>query len=505
MNMTIQIRRGTSEQWAASSRILKQGEIALDTTLNKIKFGNGTSLWAALPFTNVLPSEIYELSQDAVAQAIAAGTHSHISVSYDDLTNSISFSTNPEVVLSSGLTDTLGDYLTLSEFESLKDEPDGIPTLDSNGLIRDEEISTSIARVASPTFTGTVGGITKDMVGLGSANNTSDLDKPISTATQSALDLKAPLNSPIFTGTVVIPEETINSSDLHWEHYSSEADLPSAALKHGMFAHVHGTGAAYYAHSGSWYKLAKVVDPSFTGTLNAENISVSGNLVVNGTSTTVNATELAVADSLIKLSKDQYTTDVLDIGIYGAYGSASNNQENHPHSGLVRDASDSKWKLISSGPEPVSNVLDFTNVVYDTLKLGGLELTGTASGITKSMVGLGNVDNTSDAQKYLQEYLSDSTQSRTISSATDKFKVIEFSNAGAISVTIPNDTQDGGWQIGSSVEIRQIGDGQITVGKDAAVTLDSPESQVKTRVKWSSLFLEKRAANRWLLTGDTTA
>ena len=37
--------------------------------------------------------------------------------------------------------------------------------------------------------------------------------------------------------------------------YSSEGDLPSASSYHGMFAHVHGTGRAYYAHAGNWLKL----------------------------------------------------------------------------------------------------------------------------------------------------------------------------------------------------------------------------------------------------------
>jgi hypothetical protein len=46
------------------------------------------------------------------------------------------------------------------------------------------------ADLASPTFTGTVSGITKAMVGLGNVDNTSDANKPISTATQTALDLK---------------------------------------------------------------------------------------------------------------------------------------------------------------------------------------------------------------------------------------------------------------------------------------------------------------------------
>lgn len=46
------------------------------------------------------------------------------------------------------------------------------------------------ADLASPTFTGTVGGITKSMVGLGNVDNTTDAAKPISTATQTALNAK---------------------------------------------------------------------------------------------------------------------------------------------------------------------------------------------------------------------------------------------------------------------------------------------------------------------------
>jgi microcystin-dependent protein len=57
------------------------------------------------------------------------------------------------------------------------------------------------ANLANPTFTGTVAGITKTMVGLGSVDNTTDASKPISTAQQTALNLKAPLASPALTGT----------------------------------------------------------------------------------------------------------------------------------------------------------------------------------------------------------------------------------------------------------------------------------------------------------------
>ncbi len=61
------------------------------------------------------------------------------------------------------------------------------------------------APIASPTFTGTVGGITKDMVGLANVDNTTDANKPVSTATQTALNLKANLASPTLTGTPLAP------------------------------------------------------------------------------------------------------------------------------------------------------------------------------------------------------------------------------------------------------------------------------------------------------------
>ena len=37
--------------------------------------------------------------------------------------------------------------------------------------------------------------------------------------------------------------------------YNALSDLPNATTYHGMFAHVHTEGAAYYAHAGNWVKL----------------------------------------------------------------------------------------------------------------------------------------------------------------------------------------------------------------------------------------------------------
>ena len=38
--------------------------------------------------------------------------------------------------------------------------------------------------------------------------------------------------------------------------FSQTSNLPNASTYHGMFAHVHATGAAYFAHAGNWVRLA---------------------------------------------------------------------------------------------------------------------------------------------------------------------------------------------------------------------------------------------------------
>ena len=69
----------------------------------------------------------------------------------------------------------------------------------------DSKVDTHIARVDNPH------GVTKAQVGLGNANDTSDADKPISIATQSALDLKANADNAALTGIPTAPTATVGT------------------------------------------------------------------------------------------------------------------------------------------------------------------------------------------------------------------------------------------------------------------------------------------------------
>ena len=71
------------------------------------------------------------------------------------------------------------------------------------------------AAVASENYTdGVVAALTKSSVGLGNIDNTSDASKPVSTATQTALDLKANLAGATFSGDVTVETNLIVDGNL---------------------------------------------------------------------------------------------------------------------------------------------------------------------------------------------------------------------------------------------------------------------------------------------------
>ena len=55
--------------------------------------------------------------------------------------------------------------------------------------------------------------------------------------------------------------------------FPTESDLPDASTYHGMFAHVHATGAGYFAHAGSWVKLANAGDLGSGGATSLDELS----------------------------------------------------------------------------------------------------------------------------------------------------------------------------------------------------------------------------------------
>jgi len=92
------------------------------------------------------------------------------------------------------------------------------------------------------------------------ANITANTSSLVSVATTAGNAM--PKAGGTFTGAIDMGSNNITTTGkvLFSNVYSLEGDLPSASTYHGMFAHVHGTGAAYFAHGGNWIKLANDSD-----------------------------------------------------------------------------------------------------------------------------------------------------------------------------------------------------------------------------------------------------
>jgi hypothetical protein len=367
-----------------------------------------------------------------------------------------------------------------------------------------------------------VGALTKSSVGLANVDNTSDANKPVSTATQTALDLKAPLADPTFTGTV--SGVTKSHVGLGNVDNTTDANKPVST-----------------ATQTALNLKAPIAAPSFTGDANFENnVTIEGNLVVEGTTTTVNTSEVQIDDPIFYLSANQYDTNTRDIGITGAYGTVGGDEEDHLHTGLVKDVTDGKWKLFSNAPHPLNNVFDFTSADYDTLKVGSLE----SSSILATSATIGDVSNTE--LQYLNGVTSavqtqidaksptnaptftglvtvaasgvaftDGTQTKegtpsrtpivqksanyTLSALTHRDSLIEVSAAGVI--TVPTDSTIN-YPIGTSIDILQTGTGEVSIAPvSVAVTVNATPGRT-LRTQWSSATLFKRAANTWVLFGD---
>lgn len=166
-----------------------------------------------------------------------------------------------------------------------------------------------LAPKASPTFTGTVSGVTKSMVGLGSVDNTSDAGKPVSTAQQTALDLKASLAGPTFTGTVSGISKSMvglgsvdNTADTakpvstaQQTALNLKADLASPTFTGtvgGITKTMVGLGSVdntadtakpvSTAQQTALNLKADLASPTFTGTINAAAVTTSGTVAVGG-------------------------------------------------------------------------------------------------------------------------------------------------------------------------------------------------------------------------------
>ena len=181
----------------------------------------------------------------------------------------------------------------------------------------------------------------------------------------------AQLGNTTITGFITVGNSTVNSA-------INSSSVSATSLLVG--SNVVVNTSAFFVGNSSVNAVLTATTLDVDGTVTATNgsfvdLSVSGNLTVTGTLTTLDTVNLVVKDPLIKLANNN-STDNLDVGIYGVYGDGGTK-----YTAFFRDQSDGgTYKLLSGLTVEPTTVVDLTSAVAAPLDVGALDATSLSLG-----------------------------------------------------------------------------------------------------------------------------
>ena len=168
------------------------------------------------------------------------------------------------------------------------------------------------APLANPVFTGTVLGIDKTMVGLGNVDNTTDAGKPVSTATQTALDLKENASNKsdasLGTSTILYPTQNAVKTYVDSQVATGAPDATSSVKGKIQLTGELGGSASSPTVPGLALK-APINNPAFTGTVTGVTKTMVGLGNVDNTTDAGKPVSTATQTALdLKLNRSDFPT-----------------------------------------------------------------------------------------------------------------------------------------------------------------------------------------------------
>jgi len=546
MAVNILLRRGTAAEWTASNPILLEGEVGVETDSKKLKVGDGLTVWASLPYITLTPTAAASLyatianpsftgtvtldtGVSLVFEGATANAYETTLTATDptadrtlNLPNSTGTLATQEHVTSEigthssdttsvhGITDTAD--LATKAYADTSVSTHSADTTSVHGIADTAELATKayadaaasnaistslgtheadtlavhgitdtsllVTTTGTQTLTNktitTPAGLVKSDVGLGSVDNTTDANKPVSTATQTALDLKlasataastyAPLANPTFTGTV----SGVTKSHVGLGNVDNTADASKPVST---------------AQQTALDLKASLSGATFTGAVSGTSLTLSGDLTVNGPTTTLNSTTMSVDDKNLELGSVATPSDVTADG-----GGIT-----------LKGATDKTFNWVDATDSWTSS--EHINLASGKdLKVNGTAVISSTAGGFIFTDGTQTKEGVPSRTPIIQK-----TAAYTLSALTERDSLIEVSSATGVTISIPTDaTLD--YPIGTAIDILQTGAGQVTIAAvtPGTTTVNSTPG-LKLRTTWSSATLFKRAANTWVVFGDLTA
>jgi hypothetical protein len=304
----------------------------------------------------------------------------------------------------------------------------------------------------------------KTSLALNNVDNTSDANKPISSATQTALDAK---QATLVSGTNI---KTVNNTSLLG---SGNISISSAVAWGGVTGTLSNQTDLQTALDGK-------VD---------ENTAITG---ATKTKITYDAKGLVTAGADLAASDLPSGIDATKI----ANGSVTN----------------AEFQYLNSVTSDIQG--QFNDRVLKSEFTDHVDNVSNPHAVTKAQVGLGNCDNTSDANKPVstatQTALDAKTNKLVVANRqtasytlvlSDADKLVEMNVGSANNLTVPLNSSVA-FSTGTQILLAQYGAGQTTIVATSGVTIRSNGAKLKLNAQYSGATLVKIAENEWYLFGD---
>jgi hypothetical protein len=338
----------------------------------------------------------------------------------------------------------------------------------------------------------------KTALALNNVDNTSDANKPVSSATQSALNAK---QDTLVSGTNI---KTVNGTSVLG---SGNIAISSAVAWGGVTGTLSNQTDLQTALDGKVDENSAITGATKTKiTYDAKGLVTAG----------ADATTADIADS----TNRRYVTDAQLVVVGNTSGTnTGDNATNSQYSGLAASKQDTlvsgtNIKTINSTSLLGSGNVAVEPTITATTSADYYRGDKTFATLNKAAVGLGNVDNTSDANKPVstaqQTALDAKTNKLVVANRqtasytlvlSDADKLVEMNVGSANNLTVPLNSSVA-FPTGTQILLAQYGAGQTTIVATSGVTIRSNGAKLKLNAQYSGATLVKIAENEWYLFGD---
>jgi hypothetical protein len=304
------MRRGTTSEWNSANPILNEGEIGYNSTLSSFKIGDGTSVWSSLPYF-AAGGDITGITTAGGSGLLGGASSGNVTLSIDTTVTAdlATAQTLTNKTLTTPIISSISNTGTLT-LPTSTDTLVGRATTDTltNKTLTSPKINEDVAVTATATELNYVDGVTSaiqtQLDAKSTASKTETLtNKSISLATNTLTGTLAEFNTALadadfatIAGTETLTNKTLTSP-------SVGASLTTASTSFDLL----NTTATTVNFAGAASNIS-IGSATSTTTVN-DDLVVTGDLTVNGTTTTINSQTLSIEDKNIILA-DANTSDV---------------------------------------------------------------------------------------------------------------------------------------------------------------------------------------------------